>query len=188
MKKVLKEILSTSIYLLVVLIGTYLFIHFVAQRTIVKGSSMEPTLVGTDENDQDKVGDNLIVDKISYRFSEPERFEIIVFPYKLDNGQLLIKRIIGLPGETVEIREDGFIYINGEQLKEGYGKEIINSNHLGAVEYPIVLGKDEYFVLGDNRNNSSDSRYPMVGNVHKDDIVGRAFFRIWPFSKIGLVH
>lgn len=188
MKRILKEILSTSIYLLVVLIATYLFIHFVAQRTIVKGSSMEPTLVGTDANDPDKVGDNLIVDKLSFRFRDPERFEIIVFPYKLDENQLLIKRIIGLPGETVEIREDGFIYIDGEKLYEGYGKEIIDLNHLGTVEYPITLGKDEYFVMGDNRNNSSDSRYPMVGNIKKDDIVGRAFYRIWPFSKIGKIN
>lgn len=188
MKKVLKEILSTSIYLLVVLLATYLFIHYVAQRTIVKGSSMEPTLVGTDEHDPDKVGDNLIVDKISYRFREPERFEIIVFPYQLDSSQLLIKRIIGLPGETVEIKEDGFIYINGEKLIEGYGKEIIDSSHLGTVEYPVTLGANEYFVLGDNRNNSSDSRYPMVGNVHREDIVGRAWFRMWPMSKLGIVH
>lgn len=188
MKKALKEILSTSIYLLIVLLCTYLFIQFVAQRTIVKGSSMEPTLVGTDEDEPDKVGDNLIVDKLSYRFGEPERFDIIVFPYRMDSKQLLIKRIIGMPGETVEVREDGFIYINGEQLKEGYGKEIIDSNHLGTVEYPITLGKDEYFVLGDNRNNSSDSRYPMVGNVHREDIIGKAWLRIWPFSKIGTVH
>lgn len=188
MKKVLKEILSTSIYLLVVLCGTYLFITFVAQRTIVKGSSMEPTLVGTDENEPDKVGDNLIVDKITYRFREPERFEIIVFPYRLDPRQLLIKRIIGMPGETVEIKEDGFIYINGEKLVEGYGKEIIDNAHLGMVEYPVVLGENEYFVMGDNRNNSTDSRYQLVGNVHKDDIIGRAWFRIWPMSKLGLLH
>lgn len=188
MKKVLKEILSTSIYLLIVLIGTYLFIQFVAQRTIVKGSSMEPTLIGTDDEDPDKVGDNLIVDKLTYRFNEPERFDIIVFPFRMDSKQLLIKRIIGLPGETVEIREDGFIYINGERLKEGYGKEIINTAHLGTVEYPIVLGPNEYFVLGDNRNNSSDSRYPMVGNVNRDDIIGRAWLRIWPMSKFGTVH
>ena len=188
MKKALKEILSTSIYLLIVLLCTYLFIQFVAQRTIVKGSSMEPTLVGTDEDEPDKVGDNLIVDKLSYRFGEPERFDIIVFPYRMDSKQLLIKRIIGMPGETVEVREDGFIYINGEQLMEGYGKEIIDSNHLGTVEYPITLGKDEYFVLGDNRNNSSDSRYPMVGNVHREDIIGKAWLRICPFSKIGTVH
>ena len=188
MKRILKEILSTSLYLLVVLIATYFFIHFVAQRTIVKGGSMEPTLIGTDASDPDKVGDNLIVDKISFRFRDPERFEIIVFPYKLDQNTLLIKRIIGLPGETVEIREDGFIYINGDRLKEGYGKEIIDLNHIGSVEYPITLGADEYFVLGDNRNNSSDSRYPMVGNIKREDIVGRAFFRIWPFSKIGEIH
>lgn len=182
--KVLKEILSTSIYLLFVLVLTYLLIHFVGQRTIVKGSSMEPTLYGSDDLYPDKVGDNLIVDKITYRFSDPKRFDIIVFPYRYSE-EYYIKRIIGLPGETVQIDTEGNIYINGEILREGYGKEIILDP--GRAIEPVVLGEDEYFVMGDNRNNSADSRNPSVGNIHRDEIVGRAWLRIWPLSRFGIL-
>ena len=110
MKKVLKEILSTSLYLLVVLCAVYLVIHYVGQRTQVEGRSMEPTL---------EDGNNLIVDKISYRFHDPERFDIIVFPFQYDKNTFYIKRIIGLPGETVQIDDEGNIYIDGEILAEG---------------------------------------------------------------------
>ncbi len=178
MKKVLKEVLSTGIYLLIVLLLTYLVIMYVGQRTEVSGSSMEPTL--TD-------GDNLIVDKISYRFNEPERFDIIVFPFQYQENTYYIKRIIGLPGETVQIDEDGVIYINGEVLYESYGREIIDSDKIGIAEEPITLGPDEYFVLGDNRNHSSDSRIPEVGNIKKEQIIGRAWLRIWPFDSFGII-
>lgn len=178
MKKLLKEVLSTGIYLLIVLLLTYLVIMYVGQRTEVSGSSMEPTL--TD-------GDNLIVDKISYRFNEPERFDIIVFPFQYQKNTYYIKRIIGLPGETVQIDEDGVIYINGEVLYESYGREIIDSDKIGIAEEPIILGPDEYFVLGDNRNHSSDSRIPEVGNIKKDQIIGRAWLRIWPFDNFGII-
>ena len=111
MKSVLKEILSTSLYLLCVLAICFLLIKYVGQRTQVEGSSMETTLCD---------GDNLIVDKISYRFHDPERFDIIVFPYRYEDNTYYIKRIIGLPGETVQIDYDGNIYIDGELLKENY--------------------------------------------------------------------
>lgn len=183
MKNVLKEILSTSIYLLVVLCAAYLIITYVGQRTQVSGSSMEATL---SEND------NLIVDKITYRFSDPQRFDIIVFPYEPDFAYYVntepvyyIKRIIGMPGETVQIDEDGNIYIDGEILEESYGKEVIM--YAGRASEPVVLGDDEYFVMGDNRNNSSDSREPSVGNIKRDDIIGRAWLRIWPFNKFGIL-
>ena len=127
-------------------------------------------------------GDNLIVDKISYRFGEPRRYDIIVFPYQYDKSTFYIKRIIGMPGETVYIDPRGTIYINGEALQESYGREIIQS--AGLAEEEITLGEDEYFVLGDNRNNSSDSRDPNVGNIHKEDILGKAWIRIWPLSKM----
>ncbi len=182
--KVLKEILSTSLYLLFVLVMTYLAIHFLGQRTIVKGSSMEPTLYGTDLIDSDKKGDNLIIDKITYRFGDPKRFDIIVFPYRYSD-ELYIKRIIGLPGETVQIDTAGNIYINGELLQEGYGKEVLLDP--GRAAEPILLGDDEYFVMGDNRNNSADSRTQSVGNVHRSEIVGRAWIRIWPLSRFGLL-
>ena len=179
MNKVLKELLSTGMYLLVVLCLTYLFISYVGQRTEVEGASMEPTL---------SEGDNLIVDKISYRFRNPERFDIIVFPpYENKENVYYIKRIIGLPGETVQIDENGNIYINGEILEESYGKEIIDAEKTGIAAEPVTLGEDEYFVLGDNRNNSLDSRDSGVGNIHRDDIVGRAWLRIMPFSEFGLL-
>ena len=179
-KKFMKEILSTSLYLLFVLVAVYLVIVFVGQRTVVKGSSMEPTLYGTDVNDPEKKGD-----KLTYRFSDPKRFDIIVFPYKY-TGEFFIKRIIGLPGETVQIDENGYIYINGEILKEGYGKEVIADP--GRALEPVQLGEDEYFVMGDNRNNSKDSRDPSVGNIHRSEIVGRAWIRIWPFSRFGILQ
>ncbi len=174
-----KEVLSFLLYIAIVLILTYLVIHFVGQRTEVSGSSMENTLSN---------GDNLIVDKISYRFREPERFDIIVFPYKYEKKTYYIKRIIGLPGETVQIDPEGKIYINGEVLEESYGREVIARNKLGLAEREITLGADEYFVLGDNRNASSDSRDPSVANIKREDIIGRAWLRIWPFHKIGFIR
>ena len=176
MKNVVKEIISTILYILAVLLGTYLLITFVGQRTSVSGSSMEPTLSNNDQ---------LILDKISYRFSEPKRFDIIVFPFQYKENTYYVKRVIGLPGETVQIDLEGNIYINGEILEEDYGKEKINFPGL-AVE-PITLGDDEYFVMGDNRNNSSDSREPSVGNIHRDQIIGKAWVRIWPFHKFGVL-
>lgn len=176
MKKFLKEALETSIYLLVVLVISLLVVTFVGQRTVVDGESMEETLYD---------GDNLIVDKISYRFHEPERFDVIVFPFHYDTKMYYVKRIIGLPGETVYIDNDGKIYINGEILEEDYGKEVILSP--GRAGEEITLMDDEYFVLGDNRNNSSDSRDFMVGNIKRDEIIGRAWLRIYPFNKIGFV-
>ena len=110
-------------------------------------------------------GDNLIVDKLSYRFRDPERFDIIVFPFQYQTNTYYIKRIIGLPGETVQIMEDGSIYINGEKMEESYGREVIQPETIGRAAEPIVLGEDEYFVMGDNRNNSSDSRTDIVGKI-----------------------
>ncbi len=176
MKKVLREILSTSIYFLVVVAAIYLTIHYVGQRTQVQGESMEPAL---------EDGDNLIVDKITYRFNDPERFDIIVFPFKYKENTYYIKRIIGLPGETVQIDNDGTIYINDEPLTENYGKEVMLDP--GSAYSPITLDDDEYFVLGDNRNNSSDSRSTSVGLIKRDNIIGRAWLRIWPFSEWGIL-
>ena len=176
MKKVLKEILSTSLYILFVLCAVYVVIHFVGQRTQVQGSSMEPKLSNED---------NLIVDKISYRFHDPERFDIVVFPFRYEDNVFYIKRIIGLPGETVQIDEEGNILINGEILEEEYGKEVIANP--GRAYEEITLAEDEYFLMGDNRNNSTDSRDPSVGNVRKDEIIGRAWLRIWPFNKFGFI-
>mgnify|MGYP001071060962 CR=1 FL=1 len=173
---VVRETISFIIYIGIVFLLTYLVIHYVGQRTQVSGSSMEATLSD---------GDNLIVDKISYRFHDPERYDIIVFPYKYEKNTFYIKRIIGLPGETVQIDEQGNIYVDGEVLDESYGREVILDP--GEAEEPITLDDDEYFVLGDNRNASSDSRDPSVGKILGEDIIGRAWVRIFPFNKIGFI-
>lgn len=180
-KDVLKELFSLAIHLLIALGITVLFITFIAQKTVVHQTSMHPTL----EN-----GDHLIVDKITYRFTDPKRFDIVIFPYKYaeKKNTYYIKRVIGLPGETVRIGEDGSIYINDKLLEENYGAEVINYNdtlwNRGKGE-GITLGDGEYFVMGDNRNNSVDSRFDIIGNVTRKEIIGRAVFRLFPFKNFG---
>ena len=174
-KGIVKELLGWIVYIAIIIGLTWLIITFVGQRTRVSGHSMEATLHD---------GDNLIVDKLSYHFREPERFEIIVFPYRHKENTYYIKRIIGLPGETVQVK-DGYVYINGEKLDENYGLEVMED--AGIAAEPIELGEDEYFVLGDNRNHSSDSRDPSVGILHRDELIGRAWVRIWPLDSIGVI-
>ena len=166
---------GTLLYLLVIVLLTWVIVTFVGQRTKVDGHSMEPTLSD---------GDNLIVDKLSYRFRDPERYDIIVFPYQHAENTYYIKRIIGLPGETVQVI-DGYMYINGKKLDEHYGAEVMEDPGIAAE--PIKLGDDEYFVLGDNRNHSSDSRESSVGVLTRDMLIGRAWVRIYPFNKIGVI-
>lgn len=174
---IFKELIGWLFYILIIIGLTYLIITFVGQRTRVSGSSMEPMLHD---------GDNLIVDKLSYRFKDPERYDIIVFPYKYEENTFYIKRIIGMPGETVQVI-DGFTYVNGEMLENDiYGKEVMEYANMAAD--PIQLGSDEYFVLGDNRNHSSDSRDPSVGVLKRSDLMGKAWVRIYPFDKVGVIR
>jgi len=146
-------------------------------HTTVQGNSMQPTL----EN-----GDHLLINRLSYLGTKPERFDVVVFSYQYKTNTYLIKRVIGLPGETVRISEDGIIYVNGNILIEHYGNDVIADGGLATKE--IVLGDDEYFVLGDNRNDSADSREPGVANIKESDIVGKAWLRIWPFGQIGILE
>jgi len=151
--------------------------YFIFQPFFVRGQSMEPNF----EN-----GDYLIVDEISYRFKDPQRGEAVVFKYPGNLSQRYIKRIIGLPGETIEI-EDGKVIIFSEE-----GSQILDeSDYLfPSVSTPgdirITLAGDEYFVLGDNRVSSSDSR--RWGLLPREDIVGRVFFRAWPFAAFAKIE
>ncbi len=173
---IIKEIISVVINVLICFAVVFVITQFIGQRTVVSGSSMEDTLSD---------GDNLIVDKISYRIHSPERFDVVVFPYQYEEDTYYIKRIIGLPGEYVRIDGSGNIYVNDELLPENYGTEtILNA---GLANSGVYLGQDEYFVLGDNRNNSTDSRFEAVGNIKGDDIVGKAWLRVYPFNVFGLV-
>ncbi len=177
-KNLWKSILSWALYIAVILCLASFVNAFVFERTTVEGHSMENTL-----HDHD----SLVLDKITYHFRDPKRFDIIVFPHMLNNEKsYYIKRIIGLPGETLQISEEGSIYINGKMLKEDFGKEVILNPGIASKE--IKLKDDEYFVMGDNRNNSQDSRDPSVGPVKREDIIGRAVFRLYPFNNIGVIQ
>ena len=178
-KAIIKEVISVILNVLICFLVVFLITQFVGQRTVVSGRSMEDTL-------QDR--DNLIVDKISYRFHDPNRFDVIIFPHDEagiggeDEDTFYIKRVIGLPGETVRIDGSGNIYINDILLEENFGTEVMTNP---GIYNEMILGPDEYFVLGDNRNNSTDSR--MIGPINREIIVGKAWLRVYPFNSFGLV-
>lgn len=166
---IVKDLLFLCMYIIIVIGICWAVLTFVGQRTEVSGESMSNTLHS---------GDTLWIDKLEYEFGSPKRYDVVVFPYGDDEDTFYIKRIIGLPGETVYIDEDGNIFIDDELLESDvYGRETIASDKRGVAADEITLGDDEYFVLGDNRNNSRDSRVADVGNIHKKDIIGRAVFR-----------
>jgi signal peptidase I len=147
--------------------------YYLVQPFFVKGASMEP-------NFED--GDYLLVDEISYRFSKPARGDVIIFRYPEDRSQFFIKRIIGLPGETMEIKKNKVIIYNTES-SEGFflAESYLDSKQETLGNLLIRLDDNEYFVLGDNRLASSDSR--RWGPVNETLITGKAFLRAWPFTK-----
>ena len=133
---IVADLLSLIIYIGIVVLLCYFVIHYVGCRSKVDGDSMNETL-------QD--GDNLWVDKLSYTFGDPKRFDVIIFNYNEDTTY--VKRIIGLPGETVRIDQKGNIYVDEQLLSEDYGNETITASHVGRAISPVKLGEDEYFVL-----------------------------------------
>ena len=173
MKNFTKSLIGLLLYFFLIFVCVYLFSHYVTGGSIVDGPSMNDTL-------QD--GDRLVLNKFTYRVTDLERFDIIVFKYAYDTDTYYVKRIIGLPGESVRIDEKGQIWINDELLEENYGKETMEDPGIAAE--PVNLRAGEYFVLGDNRNNSSDSRSPDVGIVRKSQILGSAWLRLYPHIKL----
>ena len=160
----------------ILILGIALLLGIIINSTVIVNAqipsgSMENTIMP---------GDRVFGNRLSYVFGEPERFDIIIFKYPDDESQLFIKRIIGLPGETVEIR-NGNIYIDGsdEPLKDVDTKEPMQGNF-----GPYTVPKGCYFVMGDNRNNSKDSRYWKHTFVSKDEILGKAMFRYWPLNQM----
>ncbi len=171
-----REIIEMITYFVVVIVCVLLIHQFVGQQIEVSGSSMESTLHNED---------HLILEKISYEIDKPKRYDIVVFrPYSGDKDTYYIKRVIGLPGETIQIIGSD-IYIDNRLLEEDYGNNPIADG--GIAKEPFVLGKDEYFLLGDNRNNSKDSRDLSIGAVKRKAIIGRAWVRIWPFKDFGVL-
>jgi signal peptidase I len=170
----MQEIVKFSLIALLVVLPIRLY---VAQPFIVRGASMEPTF---------HTGDYVIIDQISYRFDEPKRGDVIIFQHPDTPSIYLIKRIIGLPGETVEITGKEITVTNkatgtSKRLDQSYLEDARLSNEFLP---PKTLEKDEYFVMGDNRKQSSDSR--VWGVLPKASIAGRAFIRLFPFSQVGL--
>ena len=175
-KSPLRSLVSVLLYMGVILLVTVGFIRFVGQRTIVIGNSMYPTL---------HEGESLMVDKLFYRLSGFKRFDIVVFLHDGAEEEYYIKRVIGLPGETVQII-DSVIYINGEPLEDPYRREP-EIREPGLAAEPITLGADEYFCMGDNRNHSTDSRFASVGSVSREKFMGKVWLRIFPLNRIGLL-
>jgi signal peptidase I len=147
----------------------FLAVNLVTARIKVEGSSMEPSLHD---------GEFVVINRLAYRWAEPDRGEIIVFRYPLDPERRFIKRIIGLPGDDVSVSQ-GIVYINGIPLEEPY----INAAPLYDGEWTVEKGR--YFVLGDNRNNSSDSQ--NWGSLESEDIIGKAVIVYWPLNDLGII-
>jgi signal peptidase I len=166
-------ILIVSALLIALLIKAFLF-----QAFYIPSDSMVPTL---------KTNDRVIVNKLSYKLHAVHRTDIVVFkaPPNVDPSvQDLVKRVIGLPGETIEGRSDGHIYINGKVLKEPY---LPKGQPPGPGFPAIKVPANSYWVMGDNRNNSKDSRFFPEHFIRKKDIVGRVFLRIWPLNRLGIL-
>ncbi|MDI9567869.1 MAG: signal peptidase I [bacterium] len=156
----------------IALVLAFFIITFVVQSFVVDGSSMEPTL---------HHGQRLLVNKFIYYFTRPQRGDIIVFQYPANPREDFIKRVIGVGGDHIQIK-DGKVFVNGHPLEEPYLLEPTYGDFEGTVP------PDSYFVLGDNRNNSRDSRYPDVGMLLREDIIGKAALIYWPPGDIGLIN
>ncbi|OGO82858.1 MAG: signal peptidase I [Clostridiales bacterium GWD2_32_19] len=173
---ILKEIFDWAEVIVMALLITFILKAYVVEFTQVSGPSMQPTL-------QD--GNRLIINRFIYNLTEPKHGDIVVFDFSEEKS--FIKRIIGLPGDVIDIR-DGDVYINDIKQEEGYIQEKVQI--YGDVNFPVTVTKDHYFVMGDNRNNSSDSRLKMVGDnglVSKKVIRGPVVLRIWPFNEFGTI-
>ncbi len=171
-----KEIFKEIVIFVVIAFGIILpFRLYVAEPYLVDGRSMDPTFA---------TGEYLIVDKISYQFEEPERNSVVIFKYPGDTKKSFIKRIIGLPGETVIVSEKNTRIVNKEN-PEGFEVDQFYVKHTSGGNIKITLTSDEYFVMGDNRSESFDSR--SWGPLEKKYILGKPVLRLFPISKIGIM-
>ena len=179
-------IIEVIVYLLIIVFCIHVVPTYILQRTVVSGESMEDTLHN---------GESLLVNKLTYRFHDPERYDIIVFyPRGRDVDEYYVKRIYRLPGETIYIKNNA-IYINGKKIDDPYAKDSIDESEieLGTEEKPYTLKDDEYYVLGDHRSVSLDSRFIQTGvhgedapgPVKRENIAGKVFVRIWPLNQFG---
>lgn len=173
---IVKEVISWIVEIVIVLAIAFVFVYYIGLRTSVVGQSMSPTL----ENRQE-----ILINRFIYSVTDPKPNDIVVFlPNGNEKSHYYVKRVIGVPGDTVQIKE-GAVYVNGKLFDEAIETAAILDAELAAEE--ITLGEDEYFVLGDNRNNSEDSRYANIGNVKKEYMIGKAWFIVSPYRDFGFL-
>ena len=171
-----REVLSWIVEIVVVIGLAYVLVSFFGIRTNVVCQAMEQTL----END-----DDILVNKFAYIISKPKQGDVIVFlPNGNKKSHYYVRRVVAVPGDTVQIK-DGALYVNDELYKES--TDVASMEDAGIASDAVKLEKDEYFVLGDNRNNSEDSRYANIGNVKRDYIIGKAWFRFSGFGSFGTI-
>lgn len=176
-KQLIREVVIWIVEIILVILLAYFITAFGVEKTTMVGSSMDTTL---------KNEDKILINKMIYRFTSPKRFDIIVFKGAgREHSYYTIRRVIGLPGETVQII-DGKIYIDGTELMEEINVDKISNG--GLAKEPITLEENEYFVLGDNRNGSEDSRFGNVGNITEDSIVGKAWIRLNSFNFVHMLN
>jgi len=170
------QLRSVAEWSIAVVAAVFLFLAlrtFVIRVANVDGLSMEPTLYHRDI---------VILSRLTYLFSDPKPGDIVAFPYKENNSEHYIKRVVGTPGDVIDMR-GGFFYVNGERLDDAFSDSPVAS--YGDIGYPYTVGDGVYFVLGDNRNGSKDSRYGAVGCIPKRDIIGKVVVRVWPLGRFG---
>lgn len=173
---IIKEILIWMIEIGIVLGIAFVFVYYIGLRTSVVGQSMMPALKNRQE---------ILINRFIYLVTDPKPNDIVVFlPNGNEKSHYYVKRVIGVPGDTVQII-DGAVYVNGKPFEEKTEMAAILDAELAEDE--ILLEEDEYFVLGDNRNNSEDSRYANIGNIKKEHIIGKAWFIVHPHKDFGFL-
>lgn len=158
----------------VVLSFAWFCLYAFGTQITIAGQSMQPVL---------NSGEVVLMNRLIYDFSKPKRMDIVVF--ERDDKKTNVKRVIGIPGDTIQIK-NGSIYVNGAVLEAEDGLD--QAYLAGLAAEPIELGKDEYFLLGDNRDSSEDSRFANIGNVKEEQIIGKVWMRLLPLIKISLIH
>ena len=173
---IVKEIFTWVIEIAITLAVAFTFVYFIGLRTSAVGQSMADTVNN---------GDNILINRFVYNVSDPKPNDIIVFlPNGNEKSHMYIKRVIAVPGDTVQII-DGRVYVNGNLFEDEIETALIEEPGIAAEE--ITLEENEFFVLGDNRNNSEDSRYANIGNIKKEYIIGKVWFRVSPWSEFGFL-
>lgn len=171
---IIDKVIKWIVDIVVVVAIALFFVVYLGEETNIIGNSMASAL---------EDGQVVLIDRMTYKLMSPGRFDVVVYKSKTVENQYVIKRVIGLPGETIKI-EDSKIYINGEVLEDKY---FTGNYESGYASEEIKIGNNQYFVMGDNRNLSEDSRFEYIGNINEEDIVGKAWLIGAPFSEIGFI-